>query len=437
MILTLGCTEFNVASIGEDKASGEVAVDTAEPDPGQPGAAVSVDSVDAGIACIEYGTQIEVMSVGDAPLSVTDIQVVGEGWSVTHAPLPVTVDPGGQMPIDLSSTGGTATLVVRSNDPDVPVYEIPLHVTPDRPPTVTFIAPSGGEILSPGASTVFTAIVEDDVDPPEALSLKWASDVDGLLSTVSAHSDGHAEFVWEDLYRSSGEHVVSLSARDSCERANTASVGFCQNEGYTEESIDLVSWNFEGSAFWDSDNEWVELTGPHNTQAGTAFQTTSSVMSDAINIEFSFFLSGGSGADGMSLTALDVDRMTSFVGGTGGGIGYYGLPGWSVEIDTYYNSSHSDPTTADHLSVHLDGNVNDPQAWAALPEMEDGAWHLASVAVVGNHITVQIDGVPYIDQVVDGLSPFPAYVGFTASTGALNNYHLIDSLEVEGFICED
>jgi hypothetical protein len=45
--------------------------------------------------------------------------------------------------------------------------------------------------------------------------------------------------------------------------------------------------------------------------------------------------------------------------------------------------------------------------------------------------------VTYIDAEVPALEAFPAYVGFTAATGAATNYHLIDALEVEGFVCDD
>ena len=75
--------------------------------------------------------------------------------------------------------------------------------------------------------------------------------------------------------------------------------------------------------------------------------------------------------------------------------------------------------------------------WAALPEMEDGNWHRMAVSVSGTWMTVSIDGVTYIDQTVSQLSSFPAYVGFTAATGSLTNFHRIDALEVEEFICDE
>jgi hypothetical protein len=181
----------------------------------------------------------------------------------------------------------------------------------------------------------------------------------------------------------------------------------------------------------------VELTEPVVNESGTAFQTAASVSADSVEIDFAFYVSGGTGADGMSVTALDVDRMTRFVGGTGGGIGYLGLPGWSIEVDTWYNREHNDPTTEDHISLHFDGDVGAPAAWAALPDMEDGNWHVMTVSVVAPHVTVSIDGVTYLDEDVSGYYSFPAYVGFTAATGAVTNYHLIDALVVTEYICPE
>jgi hypothetical protein len=217
----------------------------------------------------------------------------------------------------------------------------------------------------------------------------------------------------------------------------TSEVTLCQQAGYVADSLDLSTWHFEGSARWDASNSWVELTTPSYNLAGTAFQTGSAVSADNVNVSFSFFVSGGSGADGFSVTALDVARMTSFVGETGGGIGYIGMPGWTVEVDTWHNPENNDPTPEDHVSVHLDGNARDVLAWATLPEMEDGNWHTMDLSVVGTHVTTRIDGVIHIDQEVPGITPFSAYVGFTAATGGSTNYHLIDALEVTEYVCPE
>jgi len=80
--------------------------------------------------------------------------------------------------------------------------------------------------------------------------------------------------------------------------------------------------------------------------------------------------------------------------------------------------------------------VDDPAAWAALPEMEDTGWHTMEVTVAAPRVTVSVDSVVYIDQDLSGTFAFPAYIGFTAGTGGQTNEHLIDALEVEGFVCE-
>jgi hypothetical protein len=439
-----GCSEYQFIP-EDDKSEGiedAVVFDTGQPEdvppaaPEPPMAVVTPDGIAPGIHCGLYEEMVIVRNLGLGPLEVDDVRLVGDGWTKSHPELPLTLLTDEVLRIRMSSTGGTGRLIIISNDPDVPVREVPLHVVQDTPPTVHIITPTGGAVLSPGASTRFEAVVTDDVDLPETLVLQWSSSVDGALSAVPAAPDGVAVFEWTASEWATGDHLVELTVTDSCAQGAADSVGFCQNEGYTEDSIDLASWNFEGSARWDADNSWVELTAPLHDQAGTAFQTTSTVSSDAVNIEFEFYVSGGTGADGISLTAIDADRMSTFVGGAGGGIGYYGLPGWSIEIDTWYNAVHNDPTTADHVSVHIDGDVNTPLAWATLPDMEDGAWHMGLVEVVGSHMRVWVDGTLYIDDTISGLVPFDAYVGFTAATGGSTNYHLIDALEVEGFICE-
>ena len=112
------------------------------------------------------------------------------------------------------------------------------------------------------------------------------------------------------------------------------------------------------------------------------------------------------------------------------------LPGWTVEVDTYYNDE-VDPTQEDHVAFTFDGNIGNFQAWAPLPEMEDTGWHSMTVEVNAPNVKILIDGVSYIDQSFSGNFSFPAYVGFTAGTGGLTNNHLIDSLEVTETVCEE
>jgi hypothetical protein len=240
--------------------------------------------------------------------------------------------------------------------------------------------------------------------------------------------------VWDGSVQTPGPQTVRATVTDSCGNVASASLSFCQEAGYDTDSLDIDTWNLEGSARYDETGGWVELTDAVEWQAGTAFQTAAQVAGDDVVIAFSFFVGDRAGADGISLTALDADRMTGFVGGAGGGIGYAGLPGWSLEVDTFFN--RYDPTEADHLSLHIDGDALNPLAVAELPEVEDGAWHEMEVVARGERMTVTVDGNVYLDLSAPELVSFPAFVGFTGATGASYNAHRIDGLIVEGSVCE-
>jgi hypothetical protein len=381
-----------------------------------------------------FGVTLE--NTGDADLVVAALDLVGEGWTLEPVTLPLTLAPGARQPLRLTTTGGSATLRVQSNDPGNATLEIPLDASVDLAPSVVIDTPAASATLATGGST-FEARLADDVDAPEALSLRWISDIDGVVGTDAAGADGVARLTWDPAVRTSGPHTIVLEATDSCGNVATTEVSVCQQAGYVADSLDLSTWHFEGSALWDSTNRWVQLTDASYNQAGTAFQTGAAVSADNVNVSFAFYVSGGSGADGISVTALDTERMTGFVGGSGGGIGYLGMPGWSLEVDTWYNGENNDPTGEDHISFHVDGNVASYEAWATLPEMEDGAWHQMDLTVVGTRVRAAIDGVTYIDQDIPRVTPFNAYVGFTAATGGATNAHLIDALEVTEYVCPE
>jgi len=434
----MACSDYGFKDQGGLNAAGSSDTGTDPPgDPvGAPLAVVSPGSVDLGVVCGVGFSDVTVENQGDADLTVTRIDTNHPGWAAAHDSLPVVLGPLETLTISLSGEAVDTELIIETDDPAHLELRVPLTATPDAPPTLSITDPSGGAVLEPGGVTRFHAEVSDDAGPADAVSLEWTSDVDGVLSTASADGSGVASMSWDAGVRTSGSHLVTLTATDTCGSVTEADVAVCQNEGYLADSLDLASWNFEGNAQWDSSNSWVQLTAPNPYESGTAFQTSATVDAANVQIEFEFYGSGGSGADGLSVTALDSDRMSSFVGAAGGGIGYGGLPGWSVEVDTWYNAENGDPTEEDHVALHLDGVASLPVVWAALPDMEDGSWHSMAVSVSGTWLTVTIDGTDWIDQDVPELTSFPAYVGFTAATGSVTNYHLIDALQVEEFVCD-
>ncbi|MFT4624359.1 MAG: hypothetical protein ACI8PZ_003018 [Myxococcota bacterium] len=408
---------------------------------GAPDIDVTPTAIDLPGVCDNGSTTLTVANLGVADLEIGAVLTTG-GWSVTGG-WPAVVAPGDSLPLELLTLGGAGTVTVHSNDPDEPAVEVPLDTSEDTPPVISLLLPPDGVTLPASVPIEIHARVSDEETPAEELVVEWWSSEDGYVANTPPDAAGEAIGEWR-WPRSDSWHDLTVTVTDSCGQEADQSVRVCQQKGFDEGALDLEQWVFSGSAQWDMLNEWIELTDDQTGLVGSAFTTEISVDGANVEIDFLFYIGDGSGADGISLTALDTNRAVSFLGGDGCGIGYGGdapctagpaLPGWSIEIDTYYNAGQ-DPTAEDHIMFTFNGDVDDPAIWAELPEMEDTGWHTMKVLVAAPHVLAEVDGVPYIDaDLVGGSFAFPALIGFTAGTGALTNYHLIDELVVTEFIC--
>lgn len=395
--------------------------------------------VDLGPICGTDSTEFTLTNDGNIDLTVSDISIDNDGdaaWSSADLTgFPWTLEPGETRALTLSATPGSAELVIESDAEDATTVTVPLSASQDQAPQLDATDLPDGEIIAVGEARTFEIGVSDPETTSTDLAVQWSSDVDGTFATGTGTIDDLASHAWDGVGTTSGTHSITATVTDTCGQTDSATFTICQDEGYSADQLDLSTWNFEGAAHWDAGNGWVELTSAARSQVGSAYQTASTVSSGEIDISTQFYVSGGNGADGMTVTALDADRMTSFLGSSGGGIGYAGLPGWTVEVDTYYNRG-TDPTSRDHVSVHIDGDVRSPETWAQLPEMEDGQWHELRVQATGTWFTVTVDGTIYIDEEIADLETFDSYVGFSAATGGKTNEHLTDSLVVTGSTCE-
>lgn len=396
------------------------------------------------IVCGVESRSVTVTNEGGEPLTLESVELGGAGWSLAEPFVAEVLSPGASTSIGLNAGPGEASLILRSDDPDEPTLTIPLAAVADAAPTLSVLSPAEGEIVAVAGDYTLTAEVIDDKDAPETLAVAWSSDLDGPLGESAADTTGRSALTWTSP-RAEGPHVLAAEVTDSCGNTAQVTLNVCQQAGYTASELDLSTWHFEGVASWvgEASTGYLELTPVATSVVGTAFQTSEEVNGGAVEIRFSFYIGDGTGADGLSLTALDTSRMTTFLGGAGCGIGYGGgsactvgpaLPGWSIELDTFYNAGY-DPTSDDHIAFSFDGLVGSPSYWAVVPELEDTGWHTLEVYVSEPHVTVILDGATVMDAELTGLFNFPAYVGFTAGTGGDTNHHWIDALEVTRYVC--
>ena len=203
------------------------------------------------------------------------------------------------------------------------------------------------------------------------------------------------------------------------------------SNGFTDDfSSDSGRWTYRGIAHRDLINEYVVLTSlTANSWGHIWFDEDIGV---PLRVGFRYRAGGGTGADGFVLMFY---KKTDYEPDWGGYLGFCALPrdsqtpvpGYGVEFDNYHNAKPADPSPR-HIALIKDepGNhlvsTNDPR-------VEDFQWHSVEVNIGESTITVLVDGDEVlawsgtIDRTFEGF-------GFSGSTGASTNWHVIDDVSI-------
>jgi hypothetical protein len=176
-----------------------------------------------------------------------------------------------------------------------------------------------------------------------------------------------------------------------------------------------TDWQRNGSATFAGTSE-VDLTPNSPGLAGSAFYKTV-VPSGALHATYTVQFTGGSG-DGITFTMLDPalnPNGASSLGVAGGGLGYSGLHGIAVTVDTYKNVPNDPSSNFTAIATSGSGDVLTYAATnSSIPSLISGP-HTVDVTVSGGHVIVKIDNVQYLNAAVS--LPPNVLVGFTAATG--------------------
>ncbi len=188
-------------------------------------------------------------------------------------------------------------------------------------------------------------------------------------------------------------------------------------------------WQLNGSAVLSGAD--LQLTAATADQRGSAFWPTA-VSSAGLSISFDAVIAGGDGADGMTLTLANPTAGPTALGATGGGLGYAGIPGIAVTMDTWQNWGSNDPSSnfAGLVTGYATGNT-DSLTYAATSTAVP-SWRTATRRVVitttTNRIKVTVDGVTAIDTALT--LPPNVLVGFTAGTGGSTDRHAVRNVTI-------
>ncbi|GAA3377782.1 hypothetical protein GCM10020367_54820 [Streptomyces sannanensis] len=185
-------------------------------------------------------------------------------------------------------------------------------------------------------------------------------------------------------------------------------------------------WTLNGSAVLSGTDLVLTKTVPYT--AGSAIQGTA-VPSAHLRASFTAAIGGGSGADGMALLLLDPSKATpTALGANGGGLGYSGLPGIAVTLDTVRNGK--DPSS-NFVGVATSGSGSTLQYVAtstAVPPLRTGTHTVDVTVTTAGHLLVRIDGTPVIDAAVT--LPQNVLVGFSGATGGWTDNHTVSGVKI-------
>ncbi|HEV7897610.1 MAG TPA: choice-of-anchor D domain-containing protein [Planosporangium sp.] len=184
-------------------------------------------------------------------------------------------------------------------------------------------------------------------------------------------------------------------------------------------------WVFNGSARMSGPN--LLLTTATSQQAGSAV-FSAPVPGDNLKASFTAQIGGGSGADGMTFALLDAARNTpQSLGSGGGGLGFDGLPGVAVTLDTFQAGNDPSSNFVGLSTGASNGALTYVATATNIPDLRAGA-HTVQVDSAGGTVTVSIDGTQVISAAVD--VPASVLPAFTGGTGGRNDQHAVSNVSV-------
>ena len=152
--------------------------------------------------------------------------------------------------------------------------------------------------------------------------------------------------------------------------------------------------------------------------------------SAGLSATFTTQIGQGTGGDGLTFALLDATQATpSALGAPGGGLGFSGLPGVAVSLQTDWNAqSNSTNFTGIVIGAGSGADNVTYTATAAVPTPLRTGTHTVTVTASGGNLVVTVDGTQLLDTAVT--LPPQVLVGFTAGTGSLTDVHTVSGVQI-------
>ena len=185
-------------------------------------------------------------------------------------------------------------------------------------------------------------------------------------------------------------------------------------------------WVRQGAASL-SGSDLVLTAAGGGVVAGASFYSIP-VPSEGLSVTFTTAISGGSGGAGMCLALADPAQTTSLaLGGTGSALGFTGIPGIAVAINT-------DGVNQVSVVSSTSAQTGAPTVIASttsIPALRTGT-HVFNATIHADVLTVTVDGS--IALVTPVAVSGTVLVGFTASNGIHDDNHIVRAVSIAGTV---
>jgi hypothetical protein len=194
-----------------------------------------------------------------------------------------------------------------------------------------------------------------------------------------------------------------------------------------------TSWVLAGNAALDG--KALQLTTTDNNVAGSAFYDRS-FFTSGFDASFKFRINDGSGADGVAFVfakAASAAALGVYGNGemnTAWGLGYYGMNGYAIELDTFKNTGNGDPD-GNHVGFMLTSNGTHVLTGSPTQSLRSSGVRSAHIRFTASHVHVDVDGAAVLDGDLPAsvtFAPDNYWFGFTGASGGLTDHHQISGL---------
>jgi hypothetical protein len=186
-----------------------------------------------------------------------------------------------------------------------------------------------------------------------------------------------------------------------------------------------TGWQLYGTATTDGASATLTAAGQQFAAGSIVYGTAKAA--DGIVASFDAYIGGGTGGDGMAMVLLD-PASTARIGAAGGGLGYGGLTGVAVTLDTHQNGA--DPS-GNFVGIATAG-AGDVITYAAtatgIANLRTSTHHFL-VRVAAGHVLVSMDGTAILDAALT--LPSSVLIGFTGGAGGDTDTHRVSNVVIK------